>query len=183
MTPHDERSKKAKTRKTKQKETTTMKTKLIRNIASGVLCACALVGLIAATALGTSNTARADSRMLATCGVQTLRGLYVFNAHGWNIVGGVAVPKALMTGITFNGDGTVVTPFATASINGMIFHFSGGTGSYTVNPDCTGTLSWSNGHSWDLFAEANGNKLWKIQTHDASGAGPVFEGIATRVRQ
>jgi hypothetical protein len=157
-----------------------MKTRLLKKIMSSLLFACALVSLLAAMALGTSRTARAQSTP-QSCGVQTLRGLYVFNAHGWNIVGGVAVPKALMEGITFNGDGTVVTPFATASINGMILHFSGGTGSYTVNPDCTGTLSWSNGHSWDLFVEANGNKLWKIQTHDASGAGPVFEGTATRV--
>jgi hypothetical protein len=158
-----------------------MKTKLTKMIMSSLALACALISLVAAMALGTSDVARADSRLVATCGVQTLRGLYVFNAHGWNIVGGVALPKALMEGLTFNGDGTVVTPFATASINGMIFHFSGVTGSYTVNPDCTGTLSFSIGHSWDLFVDPSGKQLWKIQTHDASGAGPVFEGTATRV--
>jgi hypothetical protein len=158
-----------------------MKTKLIKTIASGSLFACAVVSLIAAIALGTSSTVRADSPA-TTCSVRTLRGLYVFNAHGWNIVGGVAVPKALMEGMTFNGDGTVVSQFATVSINGMILHPPpGGTGTYTVNPDCTGTLSFSIGHSWDLFVDPSGKQLWRIQTHDASGAGPVFEGIATRV--
>jgi hypothetical protein len=158
-----------------------MKTKLTKTIMSSLAFACALVCLVAAMALGTSGTARADSTA-TTCSVHTLRGLYMFNAHGSNIVGGVAVPKALMEGITFNGDGTVVSQFATVSINGMILHPPpGGTGTYTVNADCTGTLSWNIGHSWDLFVDPSGKQLWRIQTHDASGAGPVFEGIATRV--
>jgi hypothetical protein len=71
--------------------------------------------------LGTSATARAAAD--AHCGVHTLRGSYLFATHGWNIVGGVAVPKAIVEGIDFNGDGTLISPFATVSINGTILHF------------------------------------------------------------
>jgi hypothetical protein len=82
-----------------------MKTKLIKMITSCSLFACALVSLGAAMAQSMSGTALADSRALG-CGEHTLRGSYVFTAHGWNIVGGVAQPKAIVEGINFNGDGT-----------------------------------------------------------------------------
>ena len=154
-----------------------MKTKLVKSIASCSLLACALVSLVAAMALGTSDTARAALGP-QTCGVYTLRGSYLFATHGWNIVGGVAQPKAIVEGIDFNGDGTLVSPFATVSINGTILHSSGSLGTYTVNTDCTGTVSFTGGPSFDIFVEQNGKQLWMIQTGPGS---PVFEGTATRV--
>ena len=154
-----------------------MKTRLIKITITSLLFACALVSLIAALALGTSGTARAESDG-SSCGVYTLRGSYLFATHGWNIVGGVAVPKAIVEGIDFNGDGTLVSPFATVSINGTIIHSSGSVGTYTVNTDCTGTLSFTGGASFDIFVEPNGKQLWMIQTGPMPA---VFEGVATRV--
>jgi hypothetical protein len=168
-----------KQQKLKQKETTTMKTKLVRNIAGCSLFACALVSLVAAMALGTSGIVRAGSPE-ETCSVQTLRGSYLFATHGWNIVGGVAVPKAIVEGINFNGDGTLVSPFATVSINGMIIHSSGSVGSYTVAADCRGTLTFTGGPSFDIFVDPNGKQLWMIQTGPAA-APAVFEGTVTQV--
>jgi len=156
-----------------------MSTKLtIKTITGGLLFAGALISMIAMT-FGTSDTARAQTPA-QTCGVQTLHGLYVFDAHGWNIVGGVAQPKAIVEGIDFNGDGTLVSPFATVSINGFIVHSAASAGSYTVDPDCTGTLTFTGGPSFDIFVDPRGGKqLWLIQT-----GGPVpsvFEGTAVRV--
>jgi hypothetical protein len=113
-----------------------------------------------------------------SCSVGTLRGSYLFAAHGFNIVGGVAQPKAIVEGIDFNGDGTLVSPFATVSINGTIIHSSGSLGTYTVNTDCTGTLSFTGGPSFDIFVEPSGRQLWMIQTGPGS---PVFGGTVTRV--
>jgi len=155
-----------------------MKMKLVKRMTSSLLFACALVSLVTAMAVGTPNTARADSRMLASCGVHTLRGSYLFTAHGYNIVGGVAQPKAIVEGIDFNGDGTLVSPFATVSINGTIIRSSGTPGTYTVNADCTGTVSFTGGASFDIFVDKGGKDLWMIQTGPGS---PVFEGAATRV--
>jgi hypothetical protein len=154
-----------------------MKTKLIKTTMSSLFFACALVSLVTAMAVGTSATAQSapDAR---ACSVYMLRGSYLFATHGWNIVGGVAQPKAIMEGIDFNGDGTLVSPFATVSINGTIFHSSGSLGTYTVNTDCTGTLSFTGGPSFDIFVEQNGKQLWMIQTGPGS---PVFEGTVTRV--
>ena len=154
-----------------------MKAKLVKSITSSLLFACALVSLVAAMALGTSGTARAALGP-QPCGVYMLRGSYLFATHGWNIVGGVAQPKAIVEGIDFNGDGTLVSPFATVSINGTIIHSSGSLGTYTVNTDCTGTLSFTGGPSFDIFVEASGRQLWMIQTGPGS---PVFEGTVTRV--
>jgi len=154
-----------------------MKTKLTKMIMSSLTFACASVCLAAVMALGTSGTARADSRE-ASCGVHTLRGSYLFATHGWNIVGGVAVPKAIVEGIDFNGDGTLISPFATVSINGTILHSSGSPGTYTLNADCTGTLSFTAGASFDIFVQANGKQLWMIQTGPMPA---VFEGTATRL--
>jgi hypothetical protein len=110
--------------------------------------------------------------------VYTLHGSYLFEAHGYNIVGGVAQPKTILEGIDFNGDGTLVSPFATVSINGVILHSSGSLGTYTVNPDCTGTLSFTAGPSFDIFVEPSGRQLSMIQTAPGS---PVFAGTVTRV--
>ena len=155
-----------------------MKTKLIKTTMSSLFFACALVSLVTAMAVGTSATAQfaPDAR---ACSVHMLRGSYLFATHGWNIVGGVAQPKAIVEGIDFNGDGTLVSPFATGSINGTILHSSGSLGTYTVNTDCTGTLSFTGGASFDIFVEQNGKQLWMIQTGPGS---PVFEGTVTRVQ-
>src|SRR6266568_7723290 len=140
-----------------------MKTKLLKSITSCSLLTCALVSLVAAMAVGTSDTARAALGP-QPCGVYMLRGSYLFATHGWNIVGGVAQPKAIVEGIDFNGDGTLVSPFATVSINGTIVRTTGTVGTYTVNPDCTGTITFSTGQTYDIFVQPTAKQLWMIQT-------------------
>jgi hypothetical protein len=156
-----------------------MKTKLVKSIMSSLLFACALVSLVAAMALGTSGVARADSPVTG-CSAQTLRGLYVFSTHGFNIVDGAAVPLALLEGIQFNGDGTMVAPFATLSFNGQILRFTDVAGSYTVAADCTGTYTFPGIATADIFVDPSARQLWLIQT-GPEGVSPVFEGMATRV--
>ena len=68
---------------------------------------------VSAIILGLSGIARADNG----CMLQswTLRGSYIFAAKGYNIVGGVAQPKAIIEVIVFNGDGTLTTPSVSRS--------------------------------------------------------------------
>jgi hypothetical protein len=132
-----------------------MKTKLVKRITSCLLLAASLVALVAAMALGTTGVAQA-ANPLQTCSLGTLRGEYLFATHGWNIVSGVAVPKAIVEGINFNGDGTLVSPFATVSINGTIIHTSGSPGTYTLQTDCRGTISFTGGPSFDIFVQPGG---------------------------
>jgi hypothetical protein len=152
--------------KTKKKEIT-IKTRLIKTLMTSLI--------VTVMAFGISGATHAQ-----TCRKQTLQGLYLFTAHGWNIVGGAAVPKAIVEGIDFNGDGTLVSPFATVSVNGTIIRSGVSTGFYTVDADGRGTLTFTGGPSFDIFVEAGGKQLWMIQTGPAA-APAVFEGTATRV--
>ena len=155
--------------------------RLTKTIVSSLISTPSRVSLLAlAVAFGISGNARAGDEM-QVCGPQTLRGSYTFDAHGFNIVSGVAVPKAILEGIDFNGDGTLVSPFVTLSINGIIIHGGGTTGTYTVAEDCTGTVTFADGASFDTYARANGNQLWMMQTAGPGGVAVVFEGMAIRV--
>jgi len=127
----------------------------------------------AAMVLGLSGVAMADN----DCSFKTLmlHGSYVFAATGYNIVSGVAQPKAIVEVINFNGDGTLSVPAVTVSLNGTIVR-SPAPGTYTVETACTGTITFSSGPTFDIFVSAKGDKLWMIQTNPNT----VLQGTATR---
>jgi len=112
------------------------------------------------------------------CGVSTLRGTYVFAASGFNITAaGVAIPKAIVEVIEFNGDGTLSVPHATVSVNGVLLPFSPGVGTYDVDNDCWGTILFTPGPGFNVFVTKDARTIWMIQT----GPNPsVFQGTATR---
>jgi hypothetical protein len=135
----------------------------------------AVVGV--AIALGVSGVSLADEATKG-CTLDTLDGLYIFTASGYNIVAGVAQPKAIVEVIRFNGDGTLTVPAATHSINGVVAPSPpGGTGTYTVDAGCTGTLAFTGGPSFDLFIPLKGDELWMIQTNQNT----VFQGSVVKV--
>jgi len=124
----------------------------------------------AVIALGASGVALADN----DCTLKTLHGSYFFAAKGYNIVAGVAQPKAIVEVIDFHADGTLSVPAATRSVNGVIARSpAGGTGSYSVEADCTGTIAFTGGPSFDVFISRNGEKLWNSDQsrHSVSGNG------------
>jgi hypothetical protein len=112
-----------------------------------------------------------------TCLRHKLDGLYIFSATGYTIASGVAQPKAIVEMIRLNGDGTLTSPAATVSINGTILRSSTVIGTYTVEPNCTGTLTFANGFSFDTFLSPSGDDFWMIQTNPNN----VFQGNVTRV--
>ncbi|HXM96692.1 MAG TPA: hypothetical protein VOA64_20935 [Candidatus Dormibacteraeota bacterium] len=76
------------------------------------------------------------------CTNSIIKGDYAFTIHGQILPPNG--PPLLVDGIaktTFDGDGNV-TQLDTVAINGNITEiWHPGTGSYTVNPDCTGTMT------------------------------------------
>jgi len=160
-----------------------MKVKSVRKIAGSLSVACGLACLVTAVmALSVPNVAQAEAAPQSsdTCGPDSLQGLYVFNAHGFNIIGGVAQPKAIVEGIEFSGDGTLVSPFATVSINGTIVRSTNAAGTYTVAADCTGTLSFTGAASFDIFVGPRAKQIWMIQT-GPEAVPAAMEGTATKV--
>jgi hypothetical protein len=136
---------------------------------------------VIAIAFGANRPGQAQTGS-RTCGAHSLRGTYVFSASGYNIVGGVPQPKAIVEVIAFNGDGTLTVPAATVSLNGLILQSPPGTGDYTLDTDCTGTITFHGAPpglqppTFDIFLATNGEKAWMIQTN----ANTVFQGTAVR---
>ena len=155
-----------------------MKTKLVKRITSCSFFACALVSLVAAMALGANRFAAAGPAApdAPGCSVGTLKGLYLSSWDGYANIGENLVPKAVMEGKRFNGDGTFGNDFGTVNIGGTtIINTAGLGGTYTVAPDCTGTLSVPNGPTLNLYVGPGAQKIWFTQT-----AGGLGTGTATR---
>ena len=141
---------------------------------------------IIATTLAIAGVTPADG---PKCSEAILDGLYVFTASGFNIVGGVPQPKAIVELIRFFGDGTLNAPGGTVSINGTINPIPippnpPSPGSYTLHslaePDqgCVGTIAFNNGPSFFIFTPENGKEIQLIQTNPNT----VFQGSATKVK-
>jgi hypothetical protein len=97
------------------------------------------IAAVTALALGIAPIAKADSNK--GCSNATLKGTFAHTATGF-----VTAPPAMagpLTGVgtdTFDGNGGA-TSTATLSLNGNIVPVTA-TGTYKVNPDCTGTYTF-----------------------------------------
>ena len=159
-----------------------MKTKLVKSITSYLLFGCALVSLVAAMALGTSATARAAADT-QVCHAGMLKGLYLWTFEGYSDLGGKLVPRAVMQGLRFNGDGTTFNPFGTVNVAGtIIIDVTGGVGTYTVAADCTGTLSITTGPSFKIYVGPGALQVWTTEIAGGDVTGGLAVGTATRVR-
>jgi len=122
--------------------------------------------------------AAAAEEDVVSCSVRSLRGVYEFSASGFNIVNGVPVPKAIIETLVFDGHGNVLTPAVSLSINGAIIQPpQGNPGVYTVDADCTGTLTFADGPSFDLHVAPYGKSTRMLQTNPNT----VMQGTATKV--
>jgi hypothetical protein len=112
------------------------------------------------------------------CTLATLHGRYVFDATGYNVVNGIAVPKTVVEFLKFRGNGSL-TSIATVVVGGIkIQDDAPGTGNYTVNDDCTGTITFEpSGFTFDLFVAPNGSQFHMIQTV----TGQMIAGEARKV--
>jgi hypothetical protein len=158
-----------------------MKTKLLKSITRWFLFVCALAILVATMTLGTPATARAatDGRV---CSVGMLKGLYLWTFDGYQNFGGNFVPKAVMQGLRFNGDGTTFNPFGTVNIGGtVIIDATGGVGTYTVAADCTGTLSITGAPTFNIYVGPGAQKVWTLETSPNPAGLGVSVGMATRL--
>jgi hypothetical protein len=119
----------------------------------------------------------AQEKNPTACTLATLTGLYVFDATGYNIVNFVPQPKAVVEFLHLKGDGSL-TSKATVSLDGVIHSGIPGSGSYTVNQDCTGSLTFNgSGFTFDLFVAPNGSRFHMIQTDSNT----VLAGVSRRL--
>ena len=143
------------------------------------------MSIIAAVAvLAVTGPARADDSTWEPsreCSAHTLRGLYVFSATGFNVVAGVAVPKAITLTLRFNGDGTMTVPSATIVVNGNVISFPPNfAGAYSVETGCTGRLQFGP-NVFNLVVAPFGYEVVMNQTGNIAPALGVLQGAARRL--
>jgi len=94
--------------------------------------------ILVVMALAASSAVQARAR---ECTDSTIRGTYAFTIHGQILTPGGPLLVDGIAKTTFDGDGEL-TQLDTVAVNGHIegvWHPS--TGTYTVNSDCTGTMT------------------------------------------
>lgn len=95
------------------------------------------IGAVAALALGLAPMAKAEPK---ECSVATLEGSFVRRDSGYVVTPpAIAGPLAGVHLVVFDGNGSF-TSAGFSSLNGNVSE-STGTGTYTVNPDCTGSYT------------------------------------------
>ena len=115
------------------------------------------IAAAAALALGIAPAAKADNN---GCTNATLRGTFVHTASGFEMAPpSIAGPLVGVGTDTFDGNGGVTTT-AMLSLNGNIVPLTA-TGTYKVNPDCTGTYKLPGTTLFFVIGD-NGNEIQAI---------------------
>ena len=141
------------------------------------LLMCSAIALAGGLLMSTAASAN-DDLDAVECSARTLRGVFQFRASGHNIVNGAALPKAIIETLIFDGRGNVSTPEISLSANGFIVQPpQGSPGIYTVDVDCTGTLTFGDGIMFDLQVNPNGRSVNMLQTNPNT----VMQGAAEKV--
>ena len=131
----------------------------------------------------TANAAAQPKSSVQACSLETVEGSYGTSTTGSIVSAGPVGLIADVGVISFDGDGGV-SQTTTVSLNGVIIpNRTSLSGSYVVNPDCTGDISLMlAGATGPITSTShfvivdNGEELQTINT----GAGRVLTGVAKR---
>ena len=137
-------------------------------------------GLFAMAVLagGLTPAARAQSALCPARDI-VMQGTYIMSGSG--AITGVG-PIASVGQVIYNGDGTGVIVSVTTTINGNVVTGGGTTGTFTVNPDCTGSKTFGSGATaqhFNFVITPDGGKITWI----VSDTGVTMSGIAERIRR
>ena len=140
----------------------------------------AVVLPLALAGLGSALAAEDDA---ATCSVATLHGRYLFSYQGVTITAAEEADKgpfAVAGFEVFDGKGSV-RGFFTVSVNGKITSKVPSMGTYTVDSNCIGSASYSDGTHEDQYIAPDGSSFVFIQV-DKGTVATGFEPLATARR-
>ena len=132
--------------------------------------------LAAATSFAAAPRALKAAEVPCPLGNATLHGTYI-SLHPAGYIVGVGPITANGT-ITFDGKGNSTNTFS-VSINGEIQRGVTVVGPYVVNPDCTGTLSQSDGTNYDFVVMPDGSRFSWIETDP----GTILSAEAVRFKE
>jgi hypothetical protein len=131
-----------------------------------------------------SGYAKNENAAKAKCSEATLDGTYLFAEDEVILTGNDQTPFALAGYEVYNGNGKV-RGVQSGNFGGEVSrkeHFSG---TYTVNADCTATVTYPDGDPfrYDLFVAPDGSKFTLVQVNPPEWVTSGFElrGTAKRV--
>jgi hypothetical protein len=142
-----------------------------------------VVGLVGVLAVGT-GFAKDEKAAGAKCSEATLHGTYLFAQNGVEIKGNDQRPFALAGYDVFDGNGEV-RGVSSGNFGGEVFRKEPFTGTYTVEANCTGTVTFTGGGAatqGDVFIAPDGSMFTFVRTNPefvAAGIDP--RGTAKRV--
>ena len=137
--------------------------------------------VVAAMVLVMAMTALADGKdnndAGAKCSEATLDGRYLFSFEGYEIKGDEKVPFAQAGYEVYDGNGHVKGVYS-GNFGGEIIRNQPISGTYTVNADCTATVTLTDDTQYDLFIDPDGSKFAWVQTYPPQY---VVSGVERRV--
>jgi hypothetical protein len=147
--------------------------------AAGVVLILLVVGAgVLTVGTGYAQNEKADG---AKCSEATLDGTYLFAQNGVELKGNDQRPVALAGYEVFDGNGKV-KGVDSSNFNGEITRNERFSGTYTVNADCTGTATYSDGTRYDQFIAPDGSILTFVLTKPSEGVTSAFELQVTAKR-
>jgi hypothetical protein len=147
--------------------------------AAGVVLILLVVGAgVLTVGTGYAQNEKADG---AKCSEATLDGTYLFAQNGVELKGNDQRPFALAGYEVFDGNGKV-KGVDSSNFNGEITRNERFSGTYTVNADCTGTATYSDGTRYDQFIAPDGSILTFVLTKPSEGVTSAFELQVTAKR-
>jgi hypothetical protein len=151
----------------------------------GALSVVLLVGVLGVLAIG-AGYAKDENASGAKCSEATLDGTYLFAEDGFILTGNDQTPFALAGYEVYNGNGKV-RGVQSGNFGGEVSRKERFTGTYTVNADCTATVTYPDGEPfrYDLFVAPDGSKFTLVQVSPSEWVTSAFEvrGTAKRVAQ
>ena len=143
------------------------------------------LGIGLAITVGLLTVAQGDAENkddAPTCTLATLKGRYLFSLNGTLLPPAFGVTEPTLSAAAgfhiFNGDGTG-TDIVTFTVGGAtVLSNSVNPITYTVNADCTGSVTVTNGPSFGIFLAPDGESFAEITTAPQGNGG---SDIARRV--
>ena len=149
--------------------------------AGGLALILVVVGAAILTTVGAGYAKDENASSRAKCSKATLKGTYLFAQNGVEIKGDEQRPVAIAGYEVFDGNGKV-KGVDSSNFNGEITRNERFSGTYSVNADCTGTATYSDGTRYDQFIAPDGSILTFVLTKPSEGVTSAFELQVTAKR-
>jgi hypothetical protein len=153
-----------------------------RYVAAALLVVLGVIGVVGILAIETGY-AQNEKAAGAKCSEATLDGTYLFAEDGFIVTGNDQVPFALAGYQVYNGKGEV-RGVQSGNFGGEVVRKERFTGTYTVKPDCTATVTYNGAEPFvfDLFLDPDGSKFTLVQVKPSEFVTSAFEVRATAKR-